>query len=189
MSTTEPNEPHPKHPWSWKKRLAIGLLPITCLLGILVLFGQINLRRSEHARLYAAPRKEWKEKAIAEINRLSNDSKWLESEIATLKKQSDQPAEEFGSWYSDHLILLKNGDWIVCSSSCSKTDNRIHDIFIGRASDGKWYYSTFHFCSGKIVLSMRVFDKNLGNFKTGYHLKEFDGRSDECLQKTWPPKR
>jgi hypothetical protein len=30
---------------------------------------------------------------------------------------------------------------------------------------------------------------NLAQFIAAYFLREFDGRSDECLNLTWPPKR
>ena len=90
---------------------------------------------------------------------------------------------------TENLILATNGDWIVWASKCSKEDRRIHDIFVGRASDGKWYYSTFHFCNGKIVLMMEEQPANLGAFIQAYSLREFDGQSDECLGKTWPPER
>ena len=81
---------------------------------------------------------------------------------------------------------MKNGDWIAYASRCSKEDWRIRDIFIGRATDGKWYYSTFHFCRGMLTLRVEDRPESLDKFITAYSLREFDGRSDECLKKTWP---
>ena len=82
--------------------------------------------------------------------------------------------------------MLQNGDWIVCENICQKEDNRIHDLFIGRGSDGRWYYSTFHFCVDLMVL--HVEDRQpatLAQFADGFYLTPFDGRSDDCLRQTW----
>ena len=86
-----------------------------------------------------------------------------------------------------------NGDWIAYSNVCSKQNRRIHDLFIGRGSDGKWYFSTYHFCINMIALRIRTDIEgahgSLLEFSNDCYLSEFDGSSDVCLQKTWPPKR
>src|SRR5690242_3522132 len=105
----------PRKSSSWKKKATIVIAAVVGGFAVLVLAGQIQWRMTEHARLYGPLRKEWKEKAVAEINRLSGDPKWLANEIDTLKKKIDTDTTEPESWYSDHLILLKNGEWIVCS--------------------------------------------------------------------------
>jgi hypothetical protein len=61
--------------------------------------------------------------------------------------------------------------------------------FLGRAFDGKLYYSTHHFCIRKLVLGQDEQPASLKQFVETYSLRGFDGRSDECLNKTWPPKR
>ena len=86
---------------------------------------------------------------------------------------------------------MTNGEWIAYTNICRKQDFKIQDLFIGRASDGKWYYSTYHFCIDMVVLRMRedMLEPRPGSvkqFADEYYLKEFDGRSDECLRKTWP---
>lgn len=81
---------------------------------------------------------------------------------------------------------MRNGDWLAYANICHKQDGRIRDLFLGRGSDGRWYYSTFHFCNQMIVLKMEEQSTNLVEFAKTYYLREFDGRSDECLQKTWP---
>lgn len=82
---------------------------------------------------------------------------------------------------------MKNGDWIVCQNVCAKEQNTgvKNDLFIGRGSDGKWYYSTFHFCVGKCVLQMERQPDSLAQFIDGYWLAPFDGKSDDSLKVTW----
>ena len=163
-----------------KKLLILGLLVgVTALVfGLFLTLGG--------DRLHTKARKQWKTSAISQIDQKVRDTRWLESELLELKKQVAADSER---WVSENMILATNGDWIVCASKCSKEDWRIHDIFIGRGSDGKWYYSTYHFCIGKLALKMEENPTSLNDFIQSYSLREFDGQSDACLDKTWPPER
>jgi len=82
---------------------------------------------------------------------------------------------------------MRNGDWLAYANICQKEDHRIRDLFLGRGSDGRWYYSTYHFCIGMVVLKMEEQSDDLAGFAKTYYLRPFDGHSDKCLQETWPP--
>jgi hypothetical protein len=167
-----------------KKKLAIVFGLVLVLVAAII--APVVQNRD---RLHAKARKQWKESAIAEVARRTADSNWLASEARTLKKTAETESDS-DSWLSDHLMLMKNGEWIAYASKCSKEDGRIRDIFIGRGSDGEWYYSTYHFCIGMVVLRMADEQpESLAKFVETYSLRDFDARSDECLEKTWPPKR
>ena len=167
-----------------KNKLAIAIVTGVILLAVAGLF----LIQSGD-RLHAKARKEWKEKEVAEIARRTSDAAWLAAETNLLKTNAAPDPSDSAAWLSDRLILMKNGEWMVYASKCSKEDRRIHDIFVGRASDGKWYYSTYHFCVGMVSLKMEDQPDDLSRFIGNYFLRGFDGRSDECLNLTWPPKR
>jgi hypothetical protein len=84
--------------------------------------------------------------------------------------------------------VTRNGEWLAYTNVCRKEDRHIHDLFLARGSDGRWYYSTYHFCIGMIVLRMEEQQpEDLAGFAKTYFLRTFDGQSDDCLQKTWPP--
>jgi len=153
----------------------------------LALLAFAFLRDPMHGRLHAKARKQWKDAAIANIERRVADVASLERELATIKAGLEANGSDADGWFNKNTLLLKNGDWIAYASQCSKEDGRIHDIFIGRASDGKWYYSTYHFCVGMLVLRMDGRPESLPKFISDCSLREFDGRSDECLNRTWPP--
>ena len=92
-------------------------------------------------------------------------------------------------WLSDKIILTGSGEWLVYRSHCSKArPHNVKDIFLAKGSDGKWYYSTFHFCVGMVVLRGEPQPPDLKMFVHEYNLREFDGQSDECLKETksWP---
>lgn len=146
----------------------------------------VFLRDPMHGRLHAKARKEWKEAATADIERKTADRAWVEREIAAVKDKLGTQGEGEANWLSGEMLLMKDGSWITYAAKCSKEDSRIHDIFIGWSSDGKWYYSTFHFCIKMFDLRYEDQPQNLAQFITAFSLREFDGRSDECLNKTWP---
>lgn len=163
-------------------------LPIAIVLGVfLAALAMVLLRGGD--RLRSTARKQWKDNAVAEIALWMSDPKWLAAETNTLAAKAAKDPSDSDAWLSERLILMKNGEWIAYASECSKKDRRIHDIFLGRASDGKWYYSSYHFCIGMLELKMEEQPETLSSFAKDYFLRDFDGRSDVCLELTWPPKR
>jgi hypothetical protein len=173
----------PRTRFPMKKKLVIaGTVGMLCFLA----YGLAIVTGGE--RLSTKARKEWKEKAIAEISQVTSDNARLLKEIETLKTNSSEESE-WDRWISKDLILMTNGEWVVCRNIRAKEQGQIPDLFLGRGSDGRWYYSTYHFCVGMIVLkTVTGQPENLAKFKQDCYLCEFDGRSDECLKKTWPPK-
>ena len=158
------------------------------VLGVGVLAGGVTaVVLAKGDRLHARPRREWKDQAIARIERRLNDRQTLQSAIDHIKKASAATRPAPGSWVGDAVLVMKNGEWIACENICTKEDSRIQDLFIGRGSDGEWYYSTFHFCIDMTVLRhMEEWQPDsLAQFIDAYWLVPFDGRSDECLKSTW----
>ncbi|WP_035607145.1 hypothetical protein [Haloferula sp. BvORR071] len=102
------------------------------------------------------------------------------------KNPPPEPADD--DWMNDKVIFCADGSWLAYRSRCHKQDPKVWDIFIAKASDGKWYYSTYHFCVGALVLAMDGQPESLAQFKEKYFLAEFDGQSDLALEKTWPQK-
>ena len=135
-------------------------------------------------------RSTWKDRALAGISRRAADTNWLGSEISRLHGMTNSVLES-DRWLSPQLILMTNGEWMVYRSICRKENFWVRDLFLGRASDGRWYYSTYHFCINMCALGRMGEGQpsSLADFAQTYYLKPFDGRSDECLQSTWPPRR
>lgn len=139
------------------------------------------------ASLQSSARRNWKDKSIAEITARVADPEWLTNELAKFRLQGAPDETDDGTWLSDHLIVTRNGEWLAYANVCQKKDRRIQDLFLARGSDGHWYYSTYHFCVGMVVLRMEEQPEDLVTFVKAYSLGTFDGQSDDCLQRTWPP--
>jgi hypothetical protein len=120
-----------------------------------------------------------------QIAKQTGDSATVSKEIEAMK--ATPPESEWDTWISEDLIVMTNGQWMVYRNVCAKEQERIPDLFLGRGSDGRWYYSTFHFCVRMINLKDVVGQpKSLTEFSRTCYLKEFDGHSDECLKDTRP---
>jgi hypothetical protein len=137
-------------------------------------------------------RKAWKENAIPEITKYADDTAWVDKEVqrCSAQTQNNTPQVIQLNWLTDRMILMKSGEWLVFKSHCNKRPpHEVRDIFLAKGSDGKWYYSTFHFCVGMCALLMtHGYEKpvDLAYFIKYCNLVEFDGRSDECLEETYP---
>lgn len=91
-----------------------------------------------------------------------------------------------GEWMDAKVIFNEDGSWLAYRSRCHKQDPRVYDLFIAKASDGRWYHSTYHFCINAMVLGENGQPSSLEDFRKDYSLVEFDGKSDEALEPTWP---
>jgi hypothetical protein len=156
--------------------------------AVLVLMGALgwwSVRANDPLRSDA--RRQWTQQAIATVERsITTDAAALHADVARLTARATTRPYDPPSWIGRRVIVLRNGDWIAYASICSKQDPRIVDQFIGRGSDGKWYCSTYHFCTNMVGLAMDEPTPSLAEFVKLYALREFDGGSNECLSRTWP---
>lgn len=131
--------------------------------------------------LTSAARVKWRDEAIAYVKEKSVDEYWIAEQKGVIAK-IDRPE---GNWFTADMLCFRNGEWMVCRSICNKQNAAIKDLFIGYGSDGKWYYSTFHFCVDKCVLDIQSQPESLAKFVDSYWLVAFDGHSNDSLRKTW----
>ena len=163
-------------------KVAAGLLLVaSCVLAVPWVVGH----RSQTARRH------WKNDALPVIARWAEDSNWRAQEIEIVTKRTNDERVIENGWLTDKMILMQSGEWLVYKSHCSKAEpHEVKDFFLAKGSDGKWYFSTFHFCVEMVALrgEQETQPPNLAMFVREYNLREFDGRSDECLKetKTWP---
>jgi hypothetical protein len=57
-------------------------------------------------------------------------------------------------------------------------------LFLGHGSDGRWFYSSFHFCNYMAMVSGEDAPGGIAEFTNRYAVRQFDGQSDECLKHT-----
>ena len=168
-----------------RKIIVVGAASPLILLALLIVFRS----NPEQRRLQAPERRQWKEKAIEQVNAVSRNTNLLKTEMAFLRNEIAHEAED--GWVGTNIVLMTNGEYLVYSHVDAKEDSRISDLFIANGSNGKWYYSTYHFCVNMIV-PRSMGDGQAGSiseFTNRYAVLEFDGKSDDCLKRTWPTRK
>lgn len=163
-----------------RKGIAVAVLIVLVAAAVAVRSGERNDRH------HSAHRRAWKDKALAEIRADLGDPDYFIDRFGkepAPRRYFDTSGEE--DWLGDDTIVCADGSWLMFRNRCRKEDERIHDLFVARASDGNWYYSDFHFCIGAMVVGMRGQPDSLAAFKSEYFLESFDGWSDRSLDPTW----
>ena len=162
-------------------RKAVVWLTVPLILGLLL--AGINW---EVKRKLERKRTEWKAAALQRLAGLSIRNEEIFGEIETLK--AFPIGGEDHRWVNDQVLLMTNGEYIVYSSWHGANNGFLNHLFLGHASDGRWLYSTFHFCSRMAMVLGDEQPGSISEFAKRYSVREFDGKSDECLKKTWPIK-
>ena len=168
---------------SGRKFRTVGFLFAALLLLAASLTG---LWRFMKQRDYEA-RKLWKERTIEQLAESSRSSELIRRELDDLKG-GPKPNVDFG-WTHENVLLMTNGEYIVYAHRHGANSGFVDHLFLGQGSDGRWLYSTYHFCNSMAMVGGEDAPGSIDEFAQRYSAREFDGESDECLQHTWPPDR
>ena len=163
-------------------RKAVIWLSITALLVALAFGGRAAMRYK-----FERERAAWKTAALPQIAALSANEKEIAKELAQLKasrgKEGNQP------WTGEHVLLMTNDEYLVYAFRHGFDNGFVDHLLLARGSDGRWYYSTYHFCNHLTMLLSDPPPSSIAEFASRYAAREFDGKSDECLQHTWPARK
>ena len=126
----------------------------------------------------AHERARWKRTAIERLAGLSPNNEEIRREIEALKTGLKR------GWTHDHVLMMKNGEHIIYAYRHGRNSSFDH-LFLGHGSDGRWLHSSYHFCNSMVMLNSDDAPGSITEFAQSYSAREFDGKSDECLQRTW----
>jgi hypothetical protein len=152
----------------------------------------VALRLLRNDSLSSAARKTWRDQAMASIKQKAGDPAWVKAETERIRSQpsgsihDSLSSNEIPNWMSKDLMLMADGSWLVHANICSKEDPKIRDLYLARGSDGRWYFSTMHFCVGMLVAYAQGQPSSIQDFMDAYYVRTFDGTPDNCLEKTLP---
>lgn len=163
-------------------RKAVIWLSITALLIALGFGGRAAVRNKLERE-----RAEWKTAALPQIAALSTNDKEIAKELAQLKANRGKEGQP--SWTGERVLLMANDEYLVYASRHGLDSGFVDHLFLARGSDGRWYYSTYHFCNHMNMLLSDPPPRSIAEFASRYAAREFDGKSDACLQHTWPAKQ
>jgi hypothetical protein len=165
---------------SWRIRKILMVLVLALLVLAALLTGFWSYSKKQAAR----ERAEWKGPALEKLARLTPTSEEVLRELDQLRSDPT-PQLDFG-WTHSNVLLMTNGEHIVYSFRHGANNGFVDHLFLGRGSDGRWLYSTYHFCSSMAGVRGETQPGSIDEFIAKFALREFDGHSDECLEHTWP---
>lgn len=172
-SADQTAQPQPR---KGKSRLLMVLVVLLGLPCLLVAAWWLMKAKAAHER--AA----WKGPALRHLAELSITNKQIQTDKENIRMSGlEHP------WAGEHVLLMTNGEYIIFASRHGANNGFVDHLFLGHGSNGKWLYSTYHFCNS--MAAVRVDDEpgSISEFCAKYAAREFDGKSDECLKHTWPP--
>jgi hypothetical protein len=164
------------------RKIAFISLVILCIIA-----GGVFVAVKRSDEFHTPERRQWKNDAITAITKDLENPGYLKDRFGEVP----EPMGEFDTselqWLTEETIVCQDASWLAYRAQTHKNDSKIHDIFIARASDGKWYYSDFHFCKQMMVLESNGQPMSLDEFTWQYFMVEFDGVSAAALNHTWIP--
>ena len=98
-----------------------------------------------------------------------------------LAAQEAQP----GLWAGNRVVRMTNGDYLIYAFWHGMNMGFVDHLFLAHGSDGRWYYSSYHFCQQLTTIRFYPRPLSIADFASKYSLREFDGKSDICLQPTY----
>jgi hypothetical protein len=162
----------------WIRVLAVI---IGALLFVLAAFTMLSF---SHTWKFQRNRVRWKDSALASLAALSVTNAEIRGELEELK-EGPKPNLDLG-WANQQVLLMTNGEYIVFMFWHGFNNGSVDHLFLGRGSDGRWFYSTYHFCTSMAGVSGDNPPGSISEFARTYFARQFDGKSDECLKRTWP---
>lgn len=159
---------------------AVALKALTFLfLIVMALAGVWWIAKAQAAHQRAL----WKETALERLAAFTITNETVRQELEELKA-GPTPNVDLG-WAHENVLLMTNGEYIVYAHRHGRNSGFVDHLFLGRGSDGRWLYSTFHFCNS-MVGAFQDAPGSIDEFAEIYFAREFDGKSNECLKRTWP---
>lgn len=156
--------------------ISIPFILVAAIVGLRSLAKQNNLRA----------RADWKAATLPRLAALSITNDQIHQELDELKADAS-PKMNWG-WAHDHVLLMTNGDFLIYAFRHGFNSGTVDHLFVAHGSDGRWWYSTYHFCNHMVGVRSDDPPGSIAEFAKRYSVREFDGKSDECLRKTWPLK-
>ena len=157
----------------WLIWLAIPVLLVLLFAGY---WGVVKYRH-QHARRI------WKDETLTQLMQIGLTSEVVTNELQQIREKS---ASSPIGWSNEHVLLMTNGEFLVYAFYHGFNTGFIDHLFLAQGSDGHWYYSTYHFCHSLAGIIGDEAPGSLAEFARRYSVRQFDGKSEVCLQHTWP---
>ncbi len=181
MSAETPSETRSELPRVLRNVRRIGMIFSALVILAATLAGLWWYAKYKAAHDRAA----WKVVALERLAALSITNAEILRELEELR--ANLQAGNDARWAHERVLLMKDGDYIIFANRHGANNGFVDHLFLGHSSDGRWLYSTYHFCNSMAAVLIDNPPASIAEFERRYAVREFDGKSDLCLQHTWPP--
>lgn len=110
----------------------------------------------------------------------------LHSTVTNASSHAGIPGHEPGAWITDSMLLMTNGQNLAYRFRHG-SEALVPRLFLARDSDGHWWYSSFHFCNGMLMIRGEDAPGSVTDFAHRFRLRQFNPLSDDWTSPTWPP--
>jgi hypothetical protein len=164
-----------------KRRLILWIaLPVVLLAALVALPVSYRWKWDE-------ARATWKTAALQRLATAATNQPGIAADFEQIRPEPD--GSETDLWTGEHVLLMANGEYLIYEFWHGSNSGYPDHLFLARSSDGRWFYSTYHFCNGMAGVRSDDQPASLKAFAETCAAREFDGKSDQCLEHTWPEKR
>ena len=162
------------------RRRRVYVLATISIIFVVAIFGYAALRRKEFR-----DRADWMTATLPKIAQLSTSNQFVGEQIQLLKTSTRKGNNP--DWTGQYILLMTNGEYLVYCFRHGNNNGTLPHLFLARSSDGRWFYSTYHFCNEMVGAMGDAPPASIDDFAKRYFALEFNGKSEECLKTTWPP--
>lgn len=166
--------------WGWAKRVLVAM-GLVALSGVMV----VGVGFWVGSRHYWNLRREWAGEALPMMV-CPPDYRGVDAEEAEQLLRGIGSAG-WGDWMGERVLVMRDGAMIDYRFWHGANSGLVDHLFLGRGSDGRWLFSTYHFCNGLAAVRGEEAPDSIEDFMQRYSVREFAGAGDErCLEHTWP---
>jgi len=156
------------------RKLLIGLGVFLSLLVLFVVYQYWMLQRV---------RAKWMETDLPKLAILTTNDPVIQRDLNYIFNPT--PNVNFG-WTGEHVLMMTNEEYLIYEFRHGYNIGTLDHLFLAHGSNGRWYYSTYHFCSQMAGVRGDDPPGSIAEFTNRYSVREFDGKSKVCLSHTWP---
>lgn len=149
--------------------------------AVLFMGGTATIGWLLNVRNQSRRRAAWSRAAIQQVTGLSITNEPLRGELEELRAGSGGRI----SWTSRHLLLMTNGEYLAFASFHGHNAGPPPHLLIAHGSDGRWYYSSYHFCNEMAAVLGDGPPGSIAEFVFRYFALPFDPVGGDCLASTW----
>ena len=115
-------------------------------------------------------RADWKAATLLRLAKLSVADDEIVKELDMLK--AHRRTQKYPEWSGEQVLLMKNDEYLIYASRHGFNNGFVDHLFLAHGSDGRWLYSTYHFCNSMAGVMSDDPPASISEFVTRYSARQ-----------------